>query len=86
MDKKGNTYMGSHRIRLLGIHYAGVMHTATGEIKIATAPTSTTAIPFTQIPNNIGVAINSKRLLEFESVISKLIGGHALPKSNPNQP
>jgi len=85
MDKKGNTFMGSHRIRLLGIHYAGAMHTATGEIKIITAPTGTTAIPFTQIPNNIGVAINSKRLLEFESVISKLIGGHALPISNQNQ-
>lgn len=82
MDRNGNTYMGSTRIRLLGIHYAGAMHTATGEIKIVTAPTSTTAIPFTQIPNNIGVAINSKRLLDFEPLISKLIGGHALPKSS----
>ena len=77
MDSKGNTYMGRHRIRLLGIHYAGAMHTATGEIKIVTAPTGTAAIPFTQIPNNIGVAINSKRLLEFEPVISKIIGRHA---------
>lgn len=73
-DNKGNTHMGSHRIRLLGIHYAGAMHTATGEIRIVTAPTSTAAIPFTQVPNNIGVAINSKRLLEFEPIISKLIG------------
>lgn len=77
MDNKGNTFMGTHRIRLLGIHYAGAMHTATGEIKIVTAPTSTAAIPFTQIPNNIGVAINSRRLLEFEPVISKLVHGHA---------
>lgn len=76
-DKKGSTHMGATRIRLLGIHYAGAMHTATGEIRIVTAPTSTAAIPFTQIPNNIGVAINSKRLLEFEPLISKFTSGHA---------
>jgi hypothetical protein len=77
MDNKGNTYMGTTRIRLLGIHYAGAMHTATGEIKIVTAPTSAVAIPLTQIPNNIGVAINSRRLLEFEPLISKLITSNA---------
>lgn len=76
MDNKGNTYMGTTRIRLLGVHYAGAMHTATGEIKIVTAPTSSVAIPLTQIPNNIGVAISSKRLLEFEPIISKLIFGN----------
>jgi len=77
MDNKGNTYMGTTRIRLLGIHYAGAMHTATGEIKIVTAPTGNVAVPLTQIPNNIGVAINSKRLLEFEPIISKLVAGNA---------
>lgn len=77
MDSKGNTYMGAHRIRLLGVHYAGAMHTATGEIKIVTAPTGSAAIPSTQIPNNIGVAINSKRLLEFEPIISKVVGKNA---------
>lgn len=77
MDSKGNTFMGTHRIRLLGIHYAGAMHTATGEIKIVTAPTATAAVPFTLIPNNIGVAINSNRLLEFEPMISKVVGGNA---------
>ena len=77
MDSKGNTYMGTHRIRLLGVHYAGAMHTATGEIKIVTAPTGTATIPFIQMPNNIGVAINSKRLLEFEPIISKIVGSNA---------
>lgn len=77
MDNKGNTYMGTTRIRLLGIHYAGAMHTATGEIKIVIAPTSTVAVPLTQIPKNIGVAINSKLLLEFEPIISKLVVGNA---------
>ena len=73
MDNKGNTFMGTHRIRLLGIHYAGAMHTATGEIQIVTAPTSNKPLPITQIPNNIGVAINSKRILELEKEVGKLI-------------
>lgn len=72
MDKQGNTYMGSHRIRLLGIHYAGTMHTATGEIQIVTAPTANIPQPITQIPNNIGVAINSKRIHELEAELAKL--------------
>lgn len=77
MDKKGNTYMGSHRIKLLGIHYAGAMHTATGEIHIVTAPTTNIPTPITQIPNNIGVAINSKRILELETELAKLVPEHA---------
>jgi len=73
MDKQGNTYMGSHRIKLLGVHYAGAMHTATGEIRIVTAPTTNVPTPITQIPNNIGVAINSKRILELESEFARLV-------------
>lgn len=72
MDKMGNTFMGSHRIKLLGVHYAGAMHTATGEIHIVTAPTANIPMPITQIPNNIGVAINSKRILELETEFARL--------------
>lgn len=46
---------------------------STGEIKIVTAPTSNKPMPITQIPNNIGVTINSKRILELENEVSKLI-------------
>ena len=73
MDNKGNTYMGAHRIRLLGIHYAGAMHTASGEIRIVTAPTSNIPVPITAIPNNIGVAINSKELLVLEEEVKRAI-------------
>jgi len=73
MDNKGNTYMGSHRIRLLGVHYAGAMHTASGEIQIVTAPASNVPVPITQIPNNIGVAINSKEILGLEKEVERLI-------------
>ena len=66
MDNEGNVYMGTHHIRLLGIHYAGAVHTASREIQIVTAPTSNIPIPITPIPNNIGVAINSKEILGLE--------------------
>lgn len=73
MDNKGNTYMGGHRIRLLGVHYAGAMHTASGKIEIVTTPTSNVPIPITQIPNNIGVAINSREILKLEQEVKKYI-------------
>lgn len=72
IDKYGRNIMGDSRIMLLGIHYAGAMHNATGEIIITTSPTST-AIPLTQIPNNIGVVINSKKLLDFDVAIHEFI-------------
>ncbi|WP_407533624.1 S1 family peptidase [Xanthomonas euvesicatoria] len=76
MDNKGNAYMGTSRIRLLGIHYAGAMHTASGEIRIVTAPTSNLPVPITQIPNNIGVAINSKEILGLEKEVARFIGAN----------
>jgi hypothetical protein len=53
------------------------MHTATGEIKIVTAPTAVGPIAITAIPNNIGVAIDSLRLLEFEPIIARIVRGSA---------
>ena len=73
-DAKGNTFLGQARIRLLGVHYAGAMHTAAGEIKIVTAPTAVGPTSETDIPNNIGVAINSRRLLDFEPIIAGVMG------------
>ncbi|MGA4448952.1 trypsin-like peptidase domain-containing protein [Ectopseudomonas chengduensis] len=77
MDNRGNIYMGSHRIRLLGVHYAGAMHIASGQIKIVTAPTSNIPVPITQIPNNIGVAINSKEILGLEKEVERVINANA---------
>ncbi len=74
VDVHGNTNLGTHRIKLLGVHYAGAQHTANGSIQIVTAPTSTLAIPVTSIPNNIGVVINSERVLNFEPILQSLNG------------
>lgn len=72
-DANGNTYLGAQRIRLLGVHYAGAMHTATGEIRVVTTPSSMSPIAITEIPNNIGVAIASQRLLDFEPIIANIV-------------
>jgi V8-like Glu-specific endopeptidase len=76
MDNKGNTY-GSNRIRLLGIHYGGFSYTASGEIQIVKAPTSNVPVIITQIPNNIGVAINSKELFGLEKEVERIISANA---------
>lgn len=76
-DANGNAFIGAKRIRLLGVHYAGAMHTATGEIKVVTAPTASVPISITAIPNNIGVAIQAQRLLDFEPIIAQLVNGTA---------
>lgn len=77
IDNRGNTYMGQSRIKLLGVHYAGAMHTAAGEIEIVTAPTNNVPVPITQIPNNIGVVINSSRILSLEAEVERRTGQNA---------
>lgn len=74
MDSQGNVFMGTSRVKLLGVHYAGALHTATGDIKIVYSPTSNTPIPVTQIPNNIGVAISSKEILVLEKEVRTFFG------------
>lgn len=69
----GSVNMGVNRIRLLGVHYAGAQHRADGTIEIVTVPTDTRPVPVTMIPNNIGVVINSQRILDFEPILARLM-------------
>lgn len=71
LDQDGKYQLGKNRLHFIGIHYAGAMHTAKGEIKIVTAPTSNIALPLTQIPMNIGVVISSKEIQYFEHLVNK---------------
>lgn len=59
------------RLKFIGIHYAGAVHQADGTIKIRTVPTNTDQIASTLIPNNIGVAISSLRILDFENILAE---------------
>lgn len=58
--------IGATRIKLLGILFAGPQHTVTGELQIVTVPTSQNVQTISQIPNNLGVVIQSSRLRYFK--------------------
>lgn len=63
--KKG-TFMGTSRVKLLGVLYAGPQHTVEGEIRVVLVPTQQKAISLVGIPNNLGIIIKAEQLLAFE--------------------
>lgn len=65
--------LGASRINLLGVLYAGPQHTATGEVEIVEVPTRQKAVSFSYIPNNLGLVIKAKKILDFESIIREKI-------------
>jgi len=70
-SKKG-VFPGPHRIKLLGILYAGPQYTVSGEIKIIPVPTQQKPVVISNIPNNLGIVIKSSKLLDFESTFDKV--------------
>lgn len=70
IPKKG-VYMGN-RIKLVGIVYAVAQHAVTGELKIVDIPASKTQVARTLIPNNLGVAIHARKLLDFEAILPEV--------------
>lgn len=71
--RNGEIAMGSTRVRLLGILYAGPQHTATGEIRIVTIPTNQRAIATSSIPTNLGFVIKASRLTELDAIIRQTV-------------
>ncbi|MEQ9518187.1 MAG: serine protease [Parvibaculum sp.] len=67
--RKG-TFLGSSRIKLLGVLYAGPQHTVEGEVKIVMVPTQQRTISLAGIPNNLGIIIKAEQLLAFEGIFS----------------
>lgn len=65
--KKGH-FMGTPRIKLLGVLYAGPQHTVQGEVKVVLVPTQQKAVAIAGIPNNLGIIIKSNQLLAFENM------------------
>ncbi len=62
--------LGSSRIKLLGILYAGPQHTVEGEVHVVYVPTQQKAVAIAGIPNNLGIAIKSEQLNAFENLVS----------------
>lgn len=65
--RKG-TFMGSSRIKLLGVLYAGPQHTIEGDVRVVMVPTQQKAVTVAGIPNNLGIIIKSEALLAFENI------------------
>jgi hypothetical protein len=73
-DRHGNTRLGTTRLALLGILYAGPQYTAEGEIKVVPIPTDMKPVPVTHMPTNLGYVIKAERLKEFEPILRRLAG------------
>ena len=71
-DKRGNLNLGSTRIYLLGILYAGPQLTVTGDIKVVTIPNmQQKVLALSHIPNNLGYIIKAERILDFVPIIKQ---------------
>jgi hypothetical protein len=65
------------RLLLIGVLYAGHLHTAVGEIKVVPIPTAATPVPISQIPNNLGICIHASRILDFTPELKARIAANA---------
>lgn len=73
-DKQGNLNLGSGRLMLLGILYAGPQLTVTGEIKVVTIPNiQQKALSVSHIPNNLGYIIKADTILDFIPIIKSML-------------
>ncbi len=73
--------LGSSRIKFLGILYAGPQHRVDGRVEIVPVPTVDRIVSVSEIPNNLGVVIKSRKVLEFDAVL----GGRRPIKDPQNQ-
>lgn len=64
----GGVVFGS-RFKFLGVLYAGPQHTAEGKVEIINVPTKERVVSISRIPNNLGLCIKSKRILDFIPLI-----------------
>jgi hypothetical protein len=69
------------RLMLIGVLYAGHLHTAVGEIKVVPIPTATMPVPISQIPNNLGICIHASRILDFTPILKDRIAAHEAKNS-----
>lgn len=69
MDAKGNIIMGSGRLLLLGVLFAGPQHEAPGEIRTIEVPLVQVPIALSRIPNNLGFVVHARKLNDFHSML-----------------
>jgi hypothetical protein len=64
--------VAGNRIKLVGVIHAVAQHSVDGEIRIIDAPVTKTPISTTLIPNNLGVAIHARKIMDFEPILMEL--------------
>ncbi len=69
LDGKGNLNLGSGRIILLGVLFAGPQHVAEGEIQTIEVPLAQVPISLSKIPNNLGFVVKSRKISDFRKLL-----------------
>lgn len=72
VDKQGNHYLGSSRVILIGILYAGPRYNAKGDIVVTTIPTQQKLQADTPVMINLGYYVKATELKKFEEYIKNL--------------
>ena len=70
VDKNGNTNLGTNRVKLLGVLYAGPQFNATGELEVVPIPTALSQKTHTHIPMNLGYCVKAEELNWFEKALT----------------
>lgn len=65
----GRGLFAGNRIKLVGIVYAVAQHAITGQLEIVDVPAAKTPVAKSLIPNNLGVAIHARKILDFEALV-----------------
>lgn len=68
-DKRGNVNLGTGRVFLLGILYAGPQYVNQGEVRIVDIPTVQSAVSVSMNMLNLGYIIKSSLLAEIDAII-----------------
>lgn len=80
-NKHGNYYLGSSRVILLGILFAGPQYDVRGDIVVKTIPTSKQVVELnTSITTNLGYYIKAEELDEFQKYIEQGIANGRIEK------
>lgn len=65
----GRGLFAGNRIKLVGVVYAVAQHAITGQLEIFDVPAAKTPVTKSLIPNNLGIAIHARKILDFESLL-----------------
>jgi hypothetical protein len=69
--KKG-LQIGLSRTKFLGVLYAGPQHRVDGRVEIVPVPTVNQVVSVSSIPNNLGMVIKARKLLELDEIARKM--------------